>query len=164
MLSVSPHAPHADRRDHRGDVGALVEAQDVRVDLARLADQAEVEDALDVGVGIALGPTQPLRPDQVAVLAGQADREAAGVIDRRDDLLVDRAGQHHLDDVDGLLVGDAQAVDELALDLQPIEHAADLRPAAVHDDRIDADLAQQHDVAGEQAGQLLVRPSRGRRT
>ena len=128
----------------------------MRIDLGRLADQAQVEDALDVGVGVALGPAQPLRLDQVAVLAGQADGEAAGRVDGRDDLLVDRAGEHHLDDVDGLLVGHPQAVDELALDLEALEHPADLRAAAMHHDGVDADLAQQHDVAGEQAEQLLL--------
>ena len=40
-------------------------------------------------------------------------------------------------------------VDEMALDAEPVEHPVDLRPAAMHDDRIDPDLLQQHDVAGE---------------
>ena len=30
-----------------------------------------------------------------------------------------------------------------------VEHVGDLRPAAMHDDRVDADLLQQHDVARE---------------
>ena len=56
-----------------------------------------------------------LRGDHhVAVLAGQADRLAAGLVDVADDLLVDRAGEHHLDDLDRRRVGDAQAVGELA--------------------------------------------------
>ena len=46
-------------------------------------------------------------------------------------------------------VGDPKPVDEPALDAEPLEHLADLRPAAVHDDRVDADLLQQDDVAGE---------------
>ena len=44
----------------------------------------------------------------VAVLAAEPDRLAAGRVDEADDLLVDRAGQHHLDDLDGRRVGDAQ--------------------------------------------------------
>ena len=51
------------------------------------------------------------------------------------DLLVDRAGEHHLDHLDGRRVGDAQAVDEGARDVEPLQHVADLRPAAVHHDR-----------------------------
>ncbi len=92
-----------------------------------------------------------VRLDQPAVLAGDADRLAAGRLDRGHDLLVDRAGQDHLDHLDGGGVGDAQAVDEGRLDLEPVEHGLDLRPAAMDHDRIDADLLQQHDVAGEVA-------------
>jgi hypothetical protein len=44
----------------------------------------------------------------------------------------------------------------VALDLQPIEHLVDLRAAAMDHDRIDADLAQQHDILRKHAGQLLV--------
>ena len=57
---------------------------------------------------------------QIAVLAGQADRAAAGLLDRGDDGLVDGAGQHHLDDLHGSCVGDAQPVEELALDPQAL--------------------------------------------
>ena len=35
------------------------------------------------------------------------------------------------------------------LDAEPLEHVADLRPAAMHDHRIDRGLLQQHDVARE---------------
>ena len=94
--------------------------------------------------------------DQPAVLAADADRLAAGRLDRGDDLLVDLAGQDHLDHLDGRGVGDPQPVDEGRLDLQPVEHGLDLRPAAMDDDRVDADLLQQHDVAGEVAGHALV--------
>ena len=51
-----------------------------------------------------------LRADHhVAVLAAQPDRLAAGFVDVADHLLVDRAGEHHFDDLERLLVGDAQA-------------------------------------------------------
>ena len=81
---------------------------------------------------------------------------AAGGVDVADDLLVDRAGQHHLDDLDGRLVGDAQAVDEFRLDAELLEHGRDLRAAAVHHHRIDRGLLQQHDVAGEVARGLFL--------
>ena len=85
----------------------------------------------------------------VAVLAAEPDRPLALGVDQRHDLLVDRAGQHHLDDLDRLLVGDAQAALELRFDAHLGEHRADLRPAAMHDDRVDAGLLEQRDVAGE---------------
>ena len=52
--------------------------------------------------------------DHVAVLAAKADGVAAFRVDEADDLLVDRAGEHHFDDLDRGLVGDAQAVRKLA--------------------------------------------------
>ena len=44
-----------------------------------------------------------------------ADRERTVHVDRGDELRVDLADQHHAHDVDGLAVGDAQSVAELAL-------------------------------------------------
>jgi hypothetical protein len=81
---------------------------------------------------------------------------AAGGVDRRHDLLVDRAGKHHLDHFHGRGVGDPEAVDEARLDIEPLQHLADLGAPAMHHHRQDADLAQQRDVAGEDVGQFLV--------
>ncbi len=127
-----------------------------RVDLVRLADEAEVDDFLDIGTGIDHGAGDLAREHHVAVLAAKADRLAAGLVDEADDLLVDRAREHHLDDLDRRRVGDAQAAGEFRLDAEPLEHVADLRPAAVHDHRIDGGLLQQHDVAGEAPRHLLL--------
>ena len=55
------------------------------------------------------------RQDQTAVFAAQTDRHAAVPVDQGDDLLVDLADQHHLDDVHRLLVGDAHAAHEAAV-------------------------------------------------
>ena len=96
------------------------------------------------------------RLHHVAVLAAKPDGLAAGGVDVADDLLVDRAGQHHLDDLDGLFVGDAQAVDEFRLDAELLQHGGDLRAAAVHHHRIDRGLLEQHHVAGEIARGLLL--------
>ena len=68
-----------------------------------------------------------------------------------DDLLVDLADQHHLDDLDRRLVGDPHAAHELRLLAQPLHEGADLRTAAVHDDRVDADQVQQDHVQRELA-------------
>ncbi len=66
------------------------------------------------------------------------------------------AGEHHLDDLDGRLVGDAQAVHEIGLDLELLQHVGDLRTAAVHDDRIDAGLLEVDDVLGEGCGEGII--------
>ena len=92
---------------------------------------------------------EPARGHHPAVLAAQPDRLAAGLVDMADDLLVDRSGQHHFDDLDRRGIGHAQAAGELRLDAEPLEHGFDLRPAAMHDHRIDRGLLQKHDVAGE---------------
>ena len=94
--------------------------------------------------------------DHVAVLAAQADGAAALGVDEADDLLVDRAGQHHFDHLDRGLVGDAQAIDEFRLDAELVQHGADLRPAAMHHHRIDAGLFEQNHVAGEIARDRFV--------
>jgi hypothetical protein len=97
-----------------------------------------------------------LREDHVAVLAAQTDRPLALGVDERDDFLVDGAGEHHLDDFHRALVGNAQPALELALDPEVLEHRGDLRPAAMHHDRVDARLLEQRDVAGKGAAQFQV--------
>src|SRR5215475_13702770 len=77
------------------------------------------------------------------------------MVDAPDDLLVDLADQHHLDDLDRLLVGYPHAPDEARLLAQALHERADLGAAAVHDDRIDPDQAQQDHVQRE--GLLEVR-------
>ncbi len=89
-------------------------------------------------------------------LPHKTDGAPAFRIDEADDLLVDRAGQHHFDDFDGGLVGDAQAAGKFRLDAELAEHGADLRAAAVDDDGIDARLFEQNHVAREAARDRLV--------
>ncbi len=86
---------------------------------------------------------------QPGVLARNARGAATGAFDPGDEFLVDRAGQHHFGDLRGGGIGDAQAIDEAAFDAQSLEHRADLRAAAVDDDRQDADRLQQHDIFGK---------------
>ena len=90
------------------------------------------------------------------VLAAQADGASALGIDRADDLFVDRAGQHHFDDLDGRLVGDAQSVGEARLNAELLQHRADLRATAMHDHGVHARLFEQHHVAGEIAASGLI--------
>ena len=134
---------------HRDHLGARQEVEQRAVDLDWLADEAEVEHALDVGIGILDLLLRLLGKHHVAVLAAQPDRPLALGVDQRHDLLVDRAGQHHLDDLDRLLVGHPEPALEPRLDAHLGKHRADLRTAAMHHDRVDAGLLEQRDVAGE---------------
>src|SRR3546814_7654736 len=80
-----------------------------------------------------------------------SDLAAAEPGDPADDLLVDLAREDHLGNLGGRRVGDAKPADKGRFDAELFQHRADLRPAAVHDDRIDADGLQEHDILGEVA-------------
>ena len=78
------------------------------------------------------------------------------LVQRAHDLAVDLAHEHHAHDVDGLGIGDPQAVDELRHLAQPLHQVADLRATAVDDDRVHPDEPHEHDVLGEQVGERGV--------
>src|SRR3989454_3395864 len=78
--------------------------------------------------------------DEPAVLAAQPDGLGPVAADQRRDLFVDGAPEDHLDDFHRGFVGHADALTELRLDRQPLEHLVDLRTAAVDDDRVEADV------------------------
>ena len=94
--------------------------------------------------------------DQAGVLAGQPDGQRAVHVDGRHDVAVHLADQHHPGDVERLGVGDPQTVAELGHLAEASHEVADLRAAAVHDDRADADRLQQHDVLGEAGGEVGI--------
>ena len=71
-------------------------------------------------------------------------------------MLVDGARKHHFDDLDGVTVGHPEPIDKIALDAEPAQHVADLRAAAVYDDRVDAYLFHQHHVARETLAEFGV--------
>ena len=87
--------------------------------------------------------------EQQAVVAAQADRGLAVAVDQQHDVLVDLADQHHLRHLDGGRVGDAQTVDELHRQVEPLHVAGDLRSAAVDDHRVHPHVLEQHHVARE---------------
>src|SRR5205085_11082412 len=132
---------------YRDDVRLLERVEHPGGDPLRLPDEAEVD--LGPDAGLAVGTNQLSRLDQPAILAGKADRTAALGVDCRDELFVDRPGQNHLDHFHRLAVGHSQAVDDAGLDAEPLEHMGELLPAAVHDNRIDADLLHQDDAGGK---------------
>ena len=127
----------ADGGDDRDELLGDLAFEDVRVDPADVADEAEA------GVPLADG-------DEAGVLPRQADGVGAVAVDGADDLAVDLAQQGHADDVDGLRVGDPQTLDEDRFLAEAAHQVGDLWPAAVDDDGIHADEAHQHDVLGEQ--------------
>ena len=114
------------------------------IDRLHLAHQPDVHLA---AVGHLVQPL--VGPEQARVLAGEPHRPAPVEIDQAHDLLVDLADQHHLDDLDRLLVGDAHAAHELRLLAEPLHERADLGAAAVHDDGTDADQPEEEHVLGE---------------
>ena len=73
-----------------------------------------------------------------------------------DDFRVQLADQDHLGDLDRVAVGDPQALVELHLEPEFVHVAGDLGAAAVDDDRVQADVLEQHDVGGEGVAQVLV--------
>ena len=78
------------------------------------------------------------------------------LVDEADEFAAHLAGEHHPDDLHRLGRRHPVAAAELARDAEPVEHRRDLRSAAVHDDRLDADVAQVDHVLGERALQLGV--------
>ena len=88
----------------------------------------------------AISPTKPrsgdgalfARAEEQAVAAGEADRRLAERAQSGDQALVHVAGKDHQRDVARLRVGDAQAVDELALLAQRLERAGQLHAAAMN--------------------------------
>ena len=122
----------AHRCDH-GDVVLGDVVQHVDVDALDGAHEAEVE---LVAVGTGHTPLRDL--EQPAVVAAQPDRRLPVAVEVQHDVLVELADQHHLRDLDRLLVGHAQALHELDLEPEPLHVVGDLGPAAVHDHGVHA--------------------------
>jgi len=77
-------------------------------------------------------------------------------IDQGDYFLVHLATKNHLYHIHGLRVGNPHPVDEVGLDVEPVQQIADLGAATVHHDGIDAHQFHQHHIPGEAALELLV--------
>jgi hypothetical protein len=112
-----------------------------RISEISLADEAEVR---------LRGPRHGREP---GVDTGEADRGHAVRAEERDEVRVDRPGEHHRRDVERLGVGDAHAAHEGRLESEPRRHLGHLRPAAVDEDRFHAGVLDQRDVVGERARQ-----------
>src|SRR3546814_6637066 len=86
--------------------------------------------------------------DEAAVLAGQANCFAAGLVDHHDDVLLHLPAQHPLDDFHGFRIGHAHALDEGAFLAYALKGGIDLGAAAVPADGVTADQFEQHHVGG----------------
>ena len=141
-----------DRRQDRDQLTAKDLLEHGRIHFVGLADKTKIDNVFARSVRAVDLP----RGDHVAVLAAKANRASPFGVDRADDLLVDRPGEHHFDDFHRRLVGDPQSPGEMRLDSELLQHHANLRPTAMHDHRIDPGLLQKHHVLGEVARLVLI--------
>ena len=142
-----------DRRQHRDQLAAENLLEHGHVDLVGLADKAEID---DVFVRAACGrwtlraltilPSLPHRPTA---------RPPSALIEPTICLLIEPASTISTISMVGLSVT-LRPPGELRFDAELLQHRADLRAAAMDDDRIDAGLLQQHHVLGEVARLVLV--------
>lgn len=116
----------------------------------------DVADETDVGVLAVDDDRAAGGGEQVGVLAGDPDGVRAVGVDQADEFAADLAEQHHADDVHHLGGGDAETTAELPCHAQSLQHGVDLRSAAVDDDGMDADGAQECHVGGEGALEPVV--------
>jgi hypothetical protein len=86
--------------------------------------------------------------NEASVLAADAHRLAAMLVDEAHELLIALA-EHHLHDVHCRFVGDAYAAMQARLHAHLLQQQIDAPSSTVHDNRIHADETQQRDVAGE---------------
>ena len=127
-------------------------------------DALDVADQTDIGGHPVDRDAAPHGGEQVRVLTGDADGVGPVRVDQVDQLAADLTEQHHAGDVEHLGRRHPEAALEIAFDTKAFEHRADLRAAAVHDDRMDAAVAQEHHVGGERRLATRRRSSRCRRT
>jgi hypothetical protein len=113
-------------------------------------DLAHVADVL------AAGALDRRDAEQRAVIAAQPDAGWPWRLRRSTMSLLTLPDQHHLGDLDRGGVGHAQAAHELDRHLQALHVGGDVGPAAVHDDRVQADVLEQHHVAREVLAQRRV--------
>ncbi|CAB4790350.1 unannotated protein [freshwater metagenome] len=70
-------------------------------------------------------------------------------IDRRDDVPIDLAHEHHARHIERVGIGDPQSVLKFGFDAKPRKKIADLRSAAMYDNHPNTNRMQQHDVGCE---------------
>ena len=144
MLYAWPRTVGADGGDDRDHLLVEQTHEHDRVDRVDLTNEAKFR----------IGPAGPY---ETGVLAAHPDRQRAMPVDRRHDARVDLAEQHHARDVDGLGIGDAQAVAELGRLAEPAHEVGDLGTASVHHHRPHAHRTHEDDVLREERERVAFR-------
>ncbi len=103
------------------------------------------------------------RPDWVNDFTAILTRDADGdrlvqclAVDGGNEVAIDLADQHHADDLQRFLVGNAEAIAEFRRLAHPVHHRIHLRPPAVDDDAAHADAPQQQHVLRQRTVERLV--------
>lgn len=148
-----PIVTQPERRDNGNETALLQGVEYAGVDIFDFADKADIQ--LLGGVADA-SMLQPANANEVRVLAGQAHRPPAFLVDARYDFFTDQSGEHHFGDIDGLFIGDAHSVDELRLFPQAFHQLCDLGAASMNDDGPHSNVIHQHDVSTKLAFQFFV--------
>ncbi len=136
-----------------GNEGIVLQRlDDRRIDRIDLANKADIEKLTWIFL---VRHLHLARTDQTAILAGQADRLTAVVVNQHHDILLHFAAQHPLHHFHRFFIGDAHALDKGALLADLLQCVVDLRAAAMYNDRIHADQFQQDHVAREAVLQMF---------
>ena len=108
-----------------------------------------VDDAFIDGVDFsykAEGRVLGVDVNEVAVYTAEAGCLSAKGGEFSDKAFIDLTGKDHLHDFHGVFVRDSEAVHEVGLDVEGIQHMVDIRAASMDEDDIDADEAEEKDV------------------
>jgi hypothetical protein len=136
----------ADRSYHRHHAVLQQQAQERKVHICNLADQTEIGSICH----------EFARPQQHVIHAAKANCIPPVHIDEVHNLFIDQAGKHHENHFNHSLVRIALTVDERGIDAECAGRLGNLFSAAMNNDDIDADFAQNCDILGECLLQLLV--------
>ena len=151
MLKVSPLRADADRRDHRNDLGLHDRVQYFGIDLFRLADKAQIDRPCLAGQRVVL-VSASLRDHQLPSLPDRPTaRPPAALMPVTICLLIEPVSTISTTSTAAWSVTRSPSM-KRRWNVELLEHGADLRPAAMHHDRIDAGLLHQDDVLGEIVG------------
>ena len=93
---------------------------------------------------------------QEGILAVEADSRSTLQIQVADDGGIYLAGENHLGNLYSLLVSDTETGYELRLLAHLLQHAGDVRAAAVDDDRTDADIFHEGNVLHDHLLQFVA--------
>src|SRR5690606_15751669 len=96
------------------------------------------------------------RDDQIAVDAREPDAGRAMAPERREKIGRDLSREHHLRELERVIVRDAPPGDLRALDSETLGEVGELRAAAVDDDEADSHLIEERDVLGDAVEDVLL--------